>query len=74
MKIKIYIYIDTLFDFLKLKLNIIFGDRTVRFIESQITRSESAMKLADELVDYGLVSEVSFNFKLKIMIYILILI
>ena len=43
----------------KLSLNIIFDDKTSRFVESQISNSDTANKLTEELILYGLVSEVS---------------
>ena len=38
-------------------MNITFEDNTSRFVESQITHTDTANKLADELIAFGLVSK-----------------
>lgn len=47
------------FERAKLSLNITFDDKTSRFVESFISNTDTANKLTEELIQYGLVSEVS---------------
>lgn len=49
------------FERAKLSLNITFDDKTSRFVESLISNTDTANKLTEELIQYGLVSEVSAN-------------
>jgi hypothetical protein len=57
-KMEFYLAFIEKYNNYKLSLNITFDDKTSRFVESQISNTDTANKLTEELIQYGLVSEV----------------
>lgn len=57
-KMEFYLAFIEKYNNYQLSLNITFDDKTSRFVESQISNTDTANKLTDELIQYGLVSEV----------------